>query len=313
MPPTTPARRTLVAFLASAALLGAAAVPAVASVPASSDSGAHTGFGYDDCARLGYQKAVAVRVLKGVFEQGDTEVVDRFVRPDYIQHNPLAPDGAETLKNLGKSVHQQFPDFSYDIKRVISEGDLVLVHSNVVATPGTRGSAVFDIFRFQGGKIAEHWDTGQSVPEKSANGNDMFSTVSLPRTEQPGPGFLTAYNKKLVTAAFDQLLVKKDLSAIDRYWGAEYHQHNPNIADGVDGVKSGLGAYFKQFPQLTVTPKRVIAEGDLVAVHSHYVNAPGERGQAIVDLFRVRGGKIVEHWDVIQDVPATSANGNGMF
>jgi predicted SnoaL-like aldol condensation-catalyzing enzyme len=56
-----------------------------------------------------------------------------------------------------------------------------------------------------------------------------------------------------------------------------------------------------------------IAEGDLVAVHSHYVNAPGERGQAIVDLFRVRGGKIVEHWDVIQDVPATSANDNGMF
>ncbi|MFF4254181.1 nuclear transport factor 2 family protein [Streptomyces sp. NPDC001663] len=314
MPPTTSVRRALVAFAAaaSAVLLGAAAVPAVAA-PHSASAG-YAGYGgYGDSARLGYQKAVAAGVLKGVFERGDTEVVDRFVRPDYIQHNPLAPDGAETLKNLAVSVHKQFPDAEYDIKRVISEGDLVLVHSNVVLTPGTRGSAVFDIFRFQGGKIAEHWDVGQTVPEKSANGNDMFSTVSWPRTEQPGPGFLTAYNKKLVTAAFDQLLVKKDLSAIDRYWGAEYHQHNPNIADGVEGVKSGLGEYFKQFPQLTVTPKRVIAEGDLVAVHSHYVNAPGERGQAIVDLFRVRGGKIVEHWDVIQDVPATSANGNGMF
>ena len=311
MPPTTSVRRALVAFAAaaSAVVLGAAAVPAVAA-PHSASAGYA---GYGDSARLGYQKAVAAGVLKGVFERGDTEVVDRFVRPDYIQHNPLAPDGAETLKNLAVSVHQQFPDAEYDIRRVISEGDLVLVHSNVVLTPGTRGSAVVDIFRFQGGKIAEHWDVGQTVPEKSANGNDMFSTVSWPRTEQPGPGFLTAYNKKLVTVAFDQLLVKKDLSAIDRYWGAEYHQHNPNIADGVEGVKSGLGAYFKQFPQLTVTPKRVIAEGDLVAVHSHYVNAPGERGQAIVDLFRVRGGKIVEHWDVIQDVPATSANGNGMF
>ncbi|MFF4502903.1 nuclear transport factor 2 family protein [Streptomyces sp. NPDC001401] len=312
MPPTTSVRRALVAFVASAAVLGAAAVPAVAA-PRVASAG-HAGYGgYGDSARLGYQKAVAARVLKGVFERGDTAVVDRFVRPDYIQHNPLAPDGAETLKNLAVSVHKQFPDAKYDIKRVISEGDLVLVHSNVVLTPGTRGSAVFDIFRFQDGKIAEHWDVGQSVPDKSANGNDMFSTVSWPRTEQPGPGFLTAYNKKLVTAAFDQLLVKKDLSAIDRYWGPEYDQHNPNIADGVAGVKSGLGAYFKQFPQLTVTPKRVIAEGDLVAVHSHYVNAPGERGQAIVDLFRVRCGKIVEHWDVIQDVPATSANGNGMF
>ncbi|MFC8347692.1 nuclear transport factor 2 family protein [Streptomyces sp. NPDC057280] len=312
MPPTSSVRRAVVALAASTAVLGAAAVPALAA-PHAATAG-HAGHGAQgDSARLGYQKDVAARVLKGVFERGDTAVVDRFVRRDYIQHNPQAPDGAETLKNLGVALHQQFPDAKYDIKRVISEGDLVLVHSNVVLTPGTRGSAVFDIFRFQGGKIAEHWDVGQDVPEKSANGNDMFSTVSWPRTERPGPGFLTAYNKKLVTAAFDQLLVKKDLSALDRYWGPEYDQHNPNIPNGVEGVKAGLGAFFEQFPELKVTPKRVIAEGDLVAVHSHYVNVPGERGQAVVDLFRVRGGKIVEHWDVIQDVPATSANDNGMF
>ncbi|MEU9913583.1 nuclear transport factor 2 family protein [Streptomyces sp. NPDC051001] len=292
--------------MAATAVLTAAVAPAVAAPRPASVS-------HLDSARLGYQKAVAERVLKGVFERGDTSVVDRFVRPDYIQHNPFAPDGAETLKGLATSVHAQFPDAVYGIKRVLSEGDLVLVHSNVVLTPGDRGQAVFDIFRFQGGKIAEHWDVGQTVPESSVNGNDMFSTVSRPRTTEPGPGFLTAYNKKLVTAAFDQLLVKKDLSAIDRYWGAEYHQHNPGIADGVAGVKSGLGAYFSAFPQLKVEPKRVIAEGDLVAVHSHYIPAPGERGQAIVDLFRVRGGKIVEHWDVVQGVPENSANENGMF
>ncbi|MEU1480804.1 nuclear transport factor 2 family protein [Streptomyces sp. NPDC001668] len=309
MPPTTPVRRTLVAVLASAALLGAAAVPAVATPHAASVAQA----GYGDSARLGYQKAVAVQVLKGVFERGDAKVVDRFVRPDYIQHNPLAPDGAETLKNLGTFVHQQFPDAEYRVQRVISEGDLVLVHSNVVMTPGTRGTAVFDIFRFQGGKIAEHWDTGQNVPDTTANGNDMFSTVSWPRTSQPGPGFLTAYNKKLVVTAFDQLIVKKDLSALDRYWAPWYEQHNPTIANGLSGVKAGLAAYFKAAPQLKVEPKRVIAEGDLVAVHSHYIPAPGERGQAIVDLFRVVGGKIVEHWDVTQDVPATSANDNTMF
>ncbi|MFE7271315.1 nuclear transport factor 2 family protein [Streptomyces sp. NPDC057623] len=310
MTPTTPARRALVAALAAAALaVPVAATPATAATP--SAAAHHAGYG--EQARLAYQKYVAARVLKGVFEQGDTDVVDRYVRPDCIQHNPLAPDGAETLKNLGKAVHQQFPDAEYDIRRVISEGDLVLVHSNVVMTPDTRGQAVFDIFRFQGGKIAEHWDVGQSVPEGSANGNDMFSTESWPRTERPGAPWLTAYNEKLVTKAFDQLLVRKDLTAVDRYWGSEYHQHNPNIADGVAGVKAGLGGYFEAFPQLKVTPKRVIAEGDLVAVHSHYVNVPGERGQAVVDLFRVRGGKIVEHWDVLQDVPATSANDNGMF
>ncbi|WP_324618001.1 nuclear transport factor 2 family protein [Streptomyces dysideae] len=292
-------------------------MPAASAAPVSqvshAGSGFGFGFGYGDSARLAYQKRVVTRVLKGVFEEGDAEVVDRYVRPDYIQHNPVAPDGAETLKNLGAALARQFPDARYDIKRVISEGDLVLVHSNVVMTPGTRGSAVFDIFRFQGGKIAEHWDVGQNVPETSVNGNDMFSTESWPRTEAPGPRWQTAYNKRLVTAYVDQLLVKKDLAAVDKYVGPEYHQHNPTIADGVEGVKAGLGAYFEAFPKLTVTPKRIVAEGDLVAVHSHYVNAPGERGTAIVDLFRVRGGKIVEHWDVLQDVPETSANDNTMF
>ncbi|WNZ10659.1 nuclear transport factor 2 family protein [Streptomyces sp. 11x1] len=311
MTPTTPARRALVAVLAAAALTSTVAVvPAVAAPPSAAVAERAP---YGSAARLGYQKAVAVRVLKGVFEDGDTAVVDRYVRPDYIQHNPFAPDGAETLKGLAGMVNRQFPDAAYDVKRVIAQGDLVLVHSNVVLTPGTRGSAVFDIFRFQGGRIAEHWDVAQDVPATSANGNDMFSTVSRPRTSEPGPAWLTSYHEKLVTKAFDRLLVRKDLSAIDKYWGREYHQHNPNIPDGVEGVKAGLGGYFQQFPSLTVSRKRVVAEGELVAVHSHYVNVPGERGQAVVDLFRVRNGKIVEHWDALQDVPETSANDNTMF
>ncbi|WP_394817582.1 nuclear transport factor 2 family protein [Streptomyces doebereineriae] len=311
-------RRTLAAALMAVALTGAAAVPAVASAahreaPGRDRAAEISSAGYGDSARLGYQKAVAVQLLKGVFERGDTSVVDRFVRPDYIQHNPLAPDGAEALKYFGALQRQQYPDLRYDIKRVISEGDLVLVHSNIVLTPGTRGVAAFDIFRFQGGKIAEHWDVLQAVPATTANGNDMFSTVSRPRTEAPGPAWRTAYNRKLVTAFFDRLLVKKDPSAVDAYVGPEYDQHSPNVPDGVAGLKAGAAAFGAQFPQLRVTRKRIIAEGDLVAVHSNYVLTPGTRGQAVVDLFRVRGGRIVEHWDAVQDVPETSANDNTMF
>lgn len=310
MTSTARLRRTLAAALVAGALTAAAAaVPATAA--ASSPVAARAAHGED--ARLAYQKSVAVQVLKGVFERGDTKVVDRYVRSDYIQHNPQAPDGKEPLKNLAQTFPQQFPDAKYDVKRVISEGDLVVVHSNLVFTPGTRGWAVFDIFRFQGGKLAEHWDTGQEVPETTVNGNDMFSTLSRPRTEQPGDRRFTAYNKKLVTKAFDELLVQKDLTAIDRHWNTEYPQHSPFVPNGAEGVKTGLGGYFDAFPQLTITRKRVVAEGDLVAVHAHYVNAPGERGQAVVDLFRVRNGKIVEHWDVTQNVPETSANDNTMF
>lgn len=89
-------------------------------------------------------------------------------------------------------MRQQFPDAKYDVLRVLSEGDLVLLHSRGVLVPGMPGTAVFDIFRFQDGKIAEHWDVLQEVPETTANGNDMFSTLSRPRTEAPEQRGFTA-------------------------------------------------------------------------------------------------------------------------
>jgi predicted SnoaL-like aldol condensation-catalyzing enzyme len=166
------ARKTVVAALVAVTLTATGTVvPASAATVSTPQAG----------SRLGYRKTVAVQVLEGVFERGDTAVVDRFVRPDYIQHNPLAPDGTAALKNLGTALHRQFPHAEYGVKRVIAEGDLVLVHSHVVLTPGTRGNAVVDIFRFQDGKIAEHWDTVQNVPATTVNGNDMFSTLSSPR------------------------------------------------------------------------------------------------------------------------------------
>lgn len=263
---------------------------------------------------LDKHKAITVQVLKRLFEDGDTAVVDRYIRPGYIQHNPLAPNGTEALKALAGPLTTQFPDLKYDIKRVIADGDLVLVHSNVVLTPGTRGSAVVDIFRFdRDHMIAEHWDTVQDVPATSVSGNDMFSTVSSPRTNQPGPRWLTQRTRSAATAYFDQLLVDKDVYAVERL-APEYHQHNPAIPSGTAGLRETFTAFFQQFPQLTVDRKRVIAEGDLVAVHAHYRTGPEDRGQSVVDIFRVRpDGKVVEHWDVVQDVPATSANDNTMF
>lgn len=259
------------------------------------------------------QAHIAVQALGGVFAGGDASAIDRVVRPDYIQHNPLAPDGPEAMKAFGAGLRQQFPEATFDVRRILSDGDLALVHSHAVLVPGTPGLAEFDIFRFQDGKIAEHWDVLQEVPATTANGNDLFATLSQPQTEATGQRWFTAYNKKLVTAFFDQLMVRKDLAAIDTYVGPDYHEHHPDTPDGVAGVKAGLGAYFDQFPQLSVNPKRIIAEGDLVAVHSHYIDTPGHRGRAVLELFRVRDAKIVEHWAAAQDVPETSANDNTML
>jgi predicted SnoaL-like aldol condensation-catalyzing enzyme len=306
MRPTTALPRRVVAAVLAVTLgaMTGLVAPAVAASPAHS---------WHPSA-LDKHKAITVQVLKRLFEDGDVSVVDRHIRPDYIQHNPLAPDGTAALKALAGPLTTQFPDLKYDIKRVIADGDLVLVHSNVVLTPGTRGSAVVDIFRFDRNHlIAEHWDTVQEVPATSVSGNDMFSTVSSPRTNQPGPRWLTQRTRSAATAYFDQLLVHKDVDAVERL-APEYHQHNPAIPSGTAGLRETFTAFFQQFPQLTVDRKRVIAEGDLVAIHAHYRTSPEDRGQSVVDIFRVRpDGKIVEHWDVVQDVPATSANDNTMF
>ena len=81
------------------------------------------------------------------------------------------------LKRLLRFVHYftaAFPNFRLEVKRLVAEGDLVMMHSHLVRQPGDRGVAVVDIFRLEEGKIVEHWDVSQEVPEKSANNNSMF-------------------------------------------------------------------------------------------------------------------------------------------
>ncbi|MFJ9900859.1 nuclear transport factor 2 family protein [Streptomyces sp. NPDC091280] len=123
-----------------------------------------------------------------------------------------------------------------------------------------------------------------------------------------------AHNKKVAVAfidlAFNQ---KKPQEAADRYIGATYTQHSPGFADGKKAFVDAVKDYTTQFPQLNEDIKRVGADGDLVYIHTHETTTPTDRGSAIVDIFRLEQGKIVEHWDVTQAVPEKSANDNTMF
>ena len=83
--------------------------------------------------------------------------------------------------------------------------------------------------------------------------------------------------------------------------------------DGIEGFKAFLGFLREKFPDSRSEIKRAFADGDYVIVHVHSVREQGTRGRAIVDIFRLENGKIVEHWDVVQDIPEKAANGNGMF
>jgi predicted SnoaL-like aldol condensation-catalyzing enzyme len=143
--------------LAAAALTIALAVPADAGISKKANA----------------RKVVAFMDL--VFNQKKVkEGFDKYVGDKYIQHNPIAADGKEAAVTVLSHVLQQMPGWSYEFKHAYVDGDIVIVHSLVKIKAEDRGNAVVDIFRFEKGKVVEHWDVVQAIPEKSANNNTMF-------------------------------------------------------------------------------------------------------------------------------------------
>ena len=115
-------------------------------------------------------------------------------------------------------------------------------------------------------------------------------------------------NSDTVLAAMTGLFVNRDASVIDKYWGEVYLQHNPDIPDGRDDLASIVANLPENF---RYEPGMVVAEGDLVMIHGRYTGWAATIKVA-VDIFRLEGGKIVEHWDVLQDEQPT-VSGRPMF
>jgi len=120
-------------------------------------------------------------------------------------------------------------------------------------------------------------------------------------------------NKKSVLEFYEAGLNKKDFEAASKYFGPKYIQHNPGAPDGIEGFKVFVNFLREKFPNSHSEIKRSFADGDYVILHVHAVREPGTRGRAIVDIFRLENGKIVEHWDVAQDIPEKMPHNNGMF
>ena len=121
-------------------------------------------------------KANAIAFYDLAFNQHKVqEAADKYIGDVYLQHNPNVPDGKEAFVKIIGSFISQTPQARSHIKRAIAEGDLVVLHIHSQPTPHALGASVVDIFRFdENGKIIEHWDTIQAVPEKTASGRSMF-------------------------------------------------------------------------------------------------------------------------------------------
>lgn len=136
------------------------------------------------------------------------------------------------------------------------------------------------------------------------------------------PGMRARLSDREVADRFIELFYNRNrlTDAFAAWVHPDYIQHDPNAPDGRDGTMAVLARHMADNPEMTHEVKRVIhgeagPEGTLVAVHYHFRRKPGDRGLAVVDIFRIRDGYLVEHWDAMQPVPdpAETKNDNGMF
>ncbi|HFK5528176.1 TPA: ester cyclase [Elizabethkingia anophelis] len=121
-----------------------------------------------------------------------------------------------------------------------------------------------------------------------------------------------AANKQLVLDFYQKMFGDKDLSAVDQYIAPEYIQHNPTVADGAKAFKEAAAKWFEGAPKTKIDVQHIAAEGDLVFIHLKNKNEDGSL-KSTIDIFRIKDGKIVEHWDAQEDVPKEAANAHPMF
>ena len=246
-------------------------------------------------------KAVVEELMQAFFRDYDEAAMRRLLTEDYIQHNPHVPTGIEPV--IGILPVLQEAGFNYDTHRIIQDGPLVLTHTTYSNAQifGAETVVAFDIWRVEDGKVAEHWDCITPLVSETVSG----------RSQTGGPAAVTDLdatddNKRLVRDFVTTVLINEDWSNIEDFIaGGRYLQHNPMVADGPEALK-GAVEYLKM-----KKIHRVIGEGNFVLTQSE-AEWDG-KPYAFYDLFRVEAGKIVEHWDVLQEIPAEMAHGNGMF
>jgi predicted SnoaL-like aldol condensation-catalyzing enzyme len=251
-------------------------------------------------------KEQAVVDLLKVFETGDLTRLN-VINPDkYIQHNLDAADGVAGLKGFIAAMPKGA--VKGETLRVFQDGDYVFTHGT--AEMGDAKFVVFDVFRFEGDKIVEHWDNLQPMAPANPSGHTMIDGPTEARDLDK-----TDANKALVKNFVSDVLVGGKLDAFASYVdGEKYTQHNPMFGDGVKAVVEGFkGAAAAGVVIRYDVIHKVLGKGDFVLVMSE--GSISGKPTAFYDMFRVEAGKVAEHWDVVTSIPPKGEwkNANGKF
>ncbi len=247
----------------------------------------------------------AVAVLESL-NTGDPGPV-AYINPNkYIQHNLAVGDG---LAGFGEVLANKPPQgFKANVVRAFSDDDYVVTHTEYDFFGPKAG---FDIFRFEDGLIVEHWDNLSELTPPNPSGRTQLDgpteIIDLDKTEE---------NKALVSKFLDEVLMNGKMDNLTTFVNPnKYFQHNSGIADGLDGLGEAL-KYFAENGLIMEYDKvhMVLGQGNFVLTVSEGKFGTGEP-TAFYDLFRVERGQIVEHWDILEPIPARSEwkNDNGKF
>ncbi len=251
---------------------------------------------------------LVLALFAAAFIDHDPDAARPLLAPDYIQHNPQIPTGAEALLGFIPMIEQS--GMTVTTHRVITDGDMVVLHNTYENADafGAPSLAAFDVFRVEDGLVVEHWDNLQPIPETTVSGRGMTDgpteITDRDRTEE---------NRELVLGFVRDVLGGAAPENVTTYMNPEvYAQHNPFIDDGLAGLMAAIESFAEQGQVITqFEPRLVVAEGNFVFVASEAVM--GGEPWAFFDLWRVEDGLIVEHWDVVSEIPAEMAHDNGKF
>jgi predicted SnoaL-like aldol condensation-catalyzing enzyme len=238
-------------------------------------------------------KEKAVAVLNSLQLREESVPLKYISDETYIQHNLGAGDGREGFLSLFDIPGVKF---KVNIVRVFEDGNFVVTHS-IYDFFGPKVG--FDIFRFKDGKMVEHLDNLQEIVTKTQSGRSQVDgpteIADLDKTEE---------NKKLVEGFVNDVLLGENPGRITNYISTEeYYQHNPGVADGLEGLGSALRELAEAgMPMIYSKNHRILGEGNFVLAQSEGTFM--KKHVAFYDLFRVEDGKIVEHWDTIEEIPA---------
>lgn len=247
-----------------------------------------------------------VVALLNSFNTGDKTPISYINPSKYIQHNLAVGDGLEGFGEVMK--HAPEGGFKANVVRAFQDGDYVFTHTEYDFFGPKAG---FDVFRFEDGKIVEHWDNLLEVQKPNPSGRTQFDGVTeitdVDKTEA---------NKKVVKDFINDVLLNHEMDKLTTYINPKnYVQHNPAVADGLEGFGEAMKYFAENGLVMEYTKNhKVLGEGNFVLAMSEGKFGKGEH-TAFYDLFRLENGQIVEHWDVISPIPAKAdwKNENGKF